>query len=67
MEPTGVERDGRSPQGELSGDSESIEPGMRRYPLLFTKPERHGTPTFSGDLPPHVNLLTYELYLIQFI
>jgi hypothetical protein len=28
MEPAGAERHGRSPQGELSGESESIEPAL---------------------------------------
>jgi hypothetical protein len=57
MEPAEVERAGPSPQGERSGDSESIEPACDANPLLFTKPKRDGNPPFSGDLPPHINLL----------
>jgi hypothetical protein len=56
MEPAKVEPSGPSPQGERSGDSESIEPACDANPLLFTKSERDGNPFFSGDIRPHIHL-----------
>ena len=40
MEPAGAERHRRSPEGELAGASESIEPARGMKTPLSTKPER---------------------------
>jgi hypothetical protein len=63
MEPTGFERDGRSPQGELSGDSESSEPACDANPFCSQNPSFMEPPPSLAIFPPHIDLLTYKLYL----
>jgi hypothetical protein len=41
MEPAGAERHRRSPEGELSGASESIEPARRKKASLSNETERN--------------------------
>ena len=57
MEPAGAERHRRSPEGELAGASESIEPARRKKASLSNEAERN-IEAGAGIEPAHTYLCT---------